>query len=106
LIPKKFKEAIEQLTCMSEKRLASSYSLLVLGDYFESVKKRKSDSYNLVLKHLNKFHTHLKQILITFKKKFKRYCFEELLNEKLNNRRDDNELNKMQVFSLNKICIS
>jgi hypothetical protein len=48
-IPKKFKETIEHLNCIAEKRLTSSYSLLVLCDYFEAVKQKKTQSHCLVI---------------------------------------------------------
>lgn len=43
-IPNRFKEVLETLNCVAEKRLTNSYSLLVLLDNFEFIKKSKNVS--------------------------------------------------------------
>lgn len=66
--------------------------MLLLCDYFDSVKKSKKESYDLVLKHLKQVHCLLEKSLLSYKSIFKKYCFESILTDKFNDSKDDSEI--------------
>lgn len=48
-IPDEWKETLENIVCVSEKRLANNTKLLFLCSYFEVIKKEKAESFDKVL---------------------------------------------------------
>jgi len=49
-IPDKWRHALEKMICIFEKRLANNMKLMLLCDYFGTVKQQKDTSFNKVFK--------------------------------------------------------
>ncbi len=49
-IPDKWRQALEKMICIFEKRLANNMKLMLLCDYFGTVKQQKDTSFNKVFK--------------------------------------------------------
>ncbi len=47
-IPEEWKQALEKMICLFEKRLANNMNLMLLCDYFSIIKKQKDASFNKV----------------------------------------------------------